>query len=312
MGNLNSDGRILFLLGGGDAMRMHVDPEGILGSAAVSSLSYNPGRDGDAWTLTVAFASGDVLRIGGVASDDGVCLIDSVTLYAGRQRIQIPLAGAETLLEAFGDLSGLPVQLKRNLSCTPRGNAAAGLLEFNCRRFFDLARDALFYGVEGGETGSPYRDAFGGITVRYTAGEDGRASSLTMTSVARVEGGRIVVSTGLDIYGLNGKAVELKYEVGMGYQASCDCVVTSGRTRPSLRLAYYLAAKLSGDDGQRRRYFSTMASRRRPATPGMVTLEEEAARQAAQAEDDARRQEFLRGLLDNDAALRVSGPRRKR
>ena len=254
MAQFNSDGRILSLLRSGEDMRMHVDPDGILGSGVTGCFGYSLGEGNDNWYLQVVFPSGDSLQLTGVASENSVLFVSGAELVSGSERLWIPLKGAETLLEAFGNLSELPVPMKRNLAALPSRNANLGHLDFDCRAFFELARDALFYGVEGGESSEGLRNKFNNITVRYSSTLNGDTCSAAMSSNLRLDEGRIIVSSGVDIYGLNEKKVVLKYNLGMGHHISSDCFLTIDRkTVPSLKLALALASQLDGIFTKQRR-----------------------------------------------------------
>lgn len=243
----NSDRRILSILMGGENMRSLVDPENILGGAVTQGLTYSKNESSDSWSLRVCFPSGDGMRLAGIASEDNIVFISSIVFVSGEEKFSIPAVGAETVIDALGNLSGLPARLKRNLAALPTKTAVCSGSDFNCREFFDLSKDALFFGIEGGESGGPYRNGFNTLTLSFTSSLDGEPCSVVMRSMVPLVDGKIVVSSSVDIYGLDEKNVKLKYNLGLGRYITSDCFFThDGRTCPSLKVAFDLANQLDG------------------------------------------------------------------
>lgn len=247
MSQYNSDSRILSILMGGENMRSMIDPEDILHGSVTRAFTYSKNEFNDNWSLKVCFPSGDELFLAGIASEDNIVLISSIVFVSGSEKTIIPAIGTETVVEAFGNLSGLPAQLKRNLAVLPAKTANSEGFDFNCRNFFDLSKDALFFGIEGGENGGPYRGNFSTLTLLFTNNLEGEPCSVMLRSMTPLVDGKIIVSSAVDIYGLNEKNVKLKYNLGLGRHISSDCFLThDGKTCPSLKVAFDLANQLTG------------------------------------------------------------------
>lgn len=254
MSQHNSDSRILSILAGGENMRFLVDPENVLCGAVTRAFTYSKNESNDSWILSVRFPSGDGMRLSGVASADNVVFISSIVFVSGEETVSIPAVGAETVVEALGNLSALPARLKRNLASLPARTAVSGGSDFSCRQLFELSKDALFFGVEGGESGGPYRDGFNTLALLFTSNLDGEPCSVMMRSMVPFVDGKVVVSSSVDIYGLDEKNVKVKYNLGLGRHVSSDCFLThDGRTCPSLKVAFDLADQLAGLYSKQRR-----------------------------------------------------------
>lgn len=250
----NSDSRILSILMSGENMRLMIDPDGILKNARVIAFSYSMNGFNDAWSLRTVFPSGDILHFAGVASEDNIVFISAIVFQSGEAVRSIPVTGIETVVEALGDLSRLPVQLKRNFAVLPAKTAKNVGPNFICRKFFTLAKDALFYGVDGGEAGGQYRDKFKSVIISFTNDSAGEPCSVLMRSMTNYADGRIFISSDVDIYGLNKKNVKLRYDLGLGGFISSECFLShENKTSPSLKVAFELAELLSDSRTKQRK-----------------------------------------------------------
>ena len=251
--NLESDSRIVAILGSGEALRAVVDPDGILGDAVTSMFSCSVDDASDTWTLDVAFPSGDGLKLRGSSSPQGGMIVAAAAVtVAGRRSVRFPVKPAATVLQAFGSLSSLPGEVKRNL-CTPVASSE-GAAAVRCRNLFALVRDALFYGIEGGGSESPWLRSFTSVCCWYGGVGGGAASSVTLSCSATVDDGRIVISSDVDVFGLGRKVVTLRYDLGMGHRIAAECFVSiKGHDVASLKVAFDLASRLSGMYSKQRR-----------------------------------------------------------
>lgn len=238
-----TDGRLHLLIKAGETVLSGVDPQGLLSNASVQILSIgrnNAGIPTD-WTLTLSFMESNQIVLSGVISPDGRSYVTSLRYNNAKGSAAIPLKPSETLSDALGNLSELPVPLKRLLASP--GVSVSNKRVYIMSEILRLAEDALFFGIEGGGAEEGKRDYFSLFTCAKTVTE----GTIHLVAEHRFEEGRIVVECTVDVFGLSKKKIRFDRSLGMGYSVSCDCRRTrDGKTKPSLILAFDLAGKIGG------------------------------------------------------------------
>lgn len=228
-----SDSRLLSILRGGEILRSCVDSEGLLCDWKVASLEISPTLEWEAvfslerihLTVSGRFAEGGVL-VATLCTDD----------YEARAA-EKPFS---SLLEAFGDLSGLPPHLKSMLSPVrleiPGFEHVASILD---DRFVQNEIDALFWGVDGGRPEDGCRKYFRRMRTRFAPDGKGKVE---LSSSYSFGDSLIYVKADVDVFGLGARKVVLEKNLGMGRFARCECVRhVGGRYVPSLLVAFDLA-----------------------------------------------------------------------
>ena len=244
--DVNTDGRILTILRSGEAARRTIDPDALTAHLRVSELELSAGNDGMSAKMLLVLSAGDRLSLGFTQDDEGV-FVDRASFISGEDIYNLPVKRSKTLVEALGNLSELPERLKPVLTFTGKENAFAGdTSSFAGKDIYALAKNALFHGVEGADD-KTLCEKFGGIRIRYDHTPEGMCFGAHISSVFKEISFRIVVSVDMEVYGMKGKGVMLSYAFGMGHFMDADCFfVKEGRKKPSILLAFDLAAKLGG------------------------------------------------------------------
>lgn len=225
------------LLSGGELFMRDMDPDGVLRNATVTSLTYTASGKTDSWSLTASFPSENELRFAGISSVDDTVIITAASYHLkSGQKYNLSVMKSETVSEAFGNLSLLPAQLKKDLGTA--GVPFPTEEDVRGRKLFLIAREALFSNIEGGEADGPYRRRFNTITFRYDNIYKNQANTVNIRSSIRFNHGNIMVTANADIYGINEKRVKVLYQTGPTNHVIMDCFSTgSERVCPSIRLA---------------------------------------------------------------------------
>lgn len=247
---LLTDPSILYLLRCGEEIHRLIDPEGITRKGFVSNLFLlAPSEDGNiVWCVKLLFDSGDILTLNGVYSDNFKCLIESCKFKPFlNKEISFGEKPGNSLICFFGDLSELPESLKHNLS--PISSKMEKVVDrrnhFNASTF-TIAMNALFCSVDGGKFDDLIRQNFGSIKFSFLQGKDGLPYSAELSSILGITNGKITVSTMVDVYGLNRKAVFLEVKQSDGGIISSKCSKKiSEKIVPSVKIAFELLAKFS-------------------------------------------------------------------
>ena len=245
MASYSTDTRILTILAAGRGFLSCLDPEGLLSCCRVKALDFTFGEDCSSWNLDVVFPSGLEALVGGDACG-GAFVICSLAVRDGKGVQRVPVSVAGTVAAAVGDVSLLPLPLKRSLPPLP-GVVLAKQAAFDLPAVFSSVREALFYGVEGGGRDEGLRSRFVTFSVRYEDTQEQGPVGATLSTRVHFCDGSISVCSDMDVYGLSNRSVSLCYNLGMGHRCVTDCLlVRDGRSVPSLRLAFDLASKFDG------------------------------------------------------------------
>lgn len=250
--SLPTDSRILYLLRCGEELHNLLDPEGITRKGFVSNLFLlAPSDDGNiVWCVKLLFESGDMLRLNGIYSENFKSVIECCKFKPFLEEENLISDKPENrLIDVFGDLCGLPVRLKYDLSpIVSKTDKAEGLTKCFSASVFTIAMNALFCGVDGGKSEDMIRQTFGSVKFSFKQDNDGLPYSVELNSIQGVNNGRITVSTSVDVYGLCGKSVYLDLEQPDGEIISCKCSRRlPERIVPSVKVAFGLLDKFSDD-----------------------------------------------------------------
>lgn len=242
--NSISDPRVLAILNGGESFKRRIDPDGLLKDGVVREIRRCVSDDGRVdWRAAVSFSTGDVLYISGFCNSF-LLSIHNCKLSCGMgSPINIPVLDGFSLLKAFGDLSRLPHQLKRNLSVIrPEIGHSDDMVQKWDETLFNLERDSLFWSVE---VSPKYMVEFRENKVVYTYEQSFFPSCASLYSFMQYRHGRITVETSVDVYGLGGKTVGMNFDMGENSDVRCDCHRKNERGRiPSVDVAVELYDRL--------------------------------------------------------------------
>ena len=234
---LNTNRKIMSILGVGEDMRRLVDPEGLLSSGQVSEFTHSKPHEGRCtWRMVFVFPHGDSVSVGGTMEADSLLIVSVSMPEVGGKNLRLKVAGSSrTFLSAIGDLSVLPPRFKRCLSPIGKPAGETDRLFGQLRSFFILEDDAVFWDVEGGEKSSPYRKLFKEYCSRFVYSDSGNLQKVDICAFSRLVEGKLLVRADLDVYGLGNKRVTLVRNLGMGRQFSGDCVIVKdGIVKPSI------------------------------------------------------------------------------
>lgn len=244
-----SDMRLLLILKGGEALKSFFDPEGLLSGGYVCEYIHgSPKEDGSVfWSAKISFDSGDVLGLGGTFLKKGDSTISNIRYtQSDGKRTNLSIKPQKSLLLALGDLSGLPVSIKRNLS--PMGPKKAYPCDSPWKfddDLFAFEEDALFWGVDGGKKEEELRKGFSITRVSYIPSSDGFPYKADISAIKEVYSGKMTVNCSVDIYGLANKSVVLERKLDSDSVVSCECfLLRDGRKTPSIKVALKLLKKL--------------------------------------------------------------------
>lgn len=247
MSGIISDKRILAILMGGENLLNIIDPEGLFINGWVSTLRYHTGKDKDSWGLVVCFESRNSADLRGSFGENGKILILSASYKNGKSCSNIDIKPNSSLVEAFGDLSRLPVPLKQDIGQFKPRNAGFGESNVFGKKYYSLVRDAAFWNVEGGKN-SFLEDAFSFLQVDFGMSSNTNVQSPWMAEISLrepIDDGFIELAFKDAIFGLSDKHVFLNKNLGQGHCIRCECFYTQeNRKIPSLKLAFDLSKDL--------------------------------------------------------------------
>lgn len=247
MQKITTDYRVLAILTGGENLLNIIDPEGLFINGWVSTLRYHVGKDKDSWGLVVCFESRNSADIRGSFGDDGKILILSVSYKNGKSCSNIDIKPNSSLVEAFGDLSRLPVPLKQDIGQFKPRIAESGESNIFGKKYYSLVRDAALWNVEGGKDSLP-EDAFSFLQVDFGMSSNSNDQSPWMAEInlrEPIDDGFIELAFKDAIFGLSDKHIFLNKNLGQGHCIRCECFYTQeNRKIPSMKLAFDLSKDL--------------------------------------------------------------------
>lgn len=247
MQKITTDYRVLAILTGGENLLNIIDPEGLFINGWVSTLRYHIGKDKDSWGLVVCFDSRNMADVRGSFDEDGKILILSVSYKNGKSCSNIDIKPNSSLVEAFGDLSRLPVPLKQDIGQFKPRNADSGESNIFGKKYYSLVRDAALWNVEGGKD-SLTEDAFSFLQVDFGMSSNSNDQSPWIAEISLrepIDDGFIELAFKDAIFGLSDKHIFLNKNLGQGHCIRCECFYTQeNRKVPSLKLAFDLSKDL--------------------------------------------------------------------
>lgn len=247
MQKITTDYRVLAILTGGENLLNIIDPEGLFINGWVSTLRYHIGKDKDSWGLVVCFDSRNFADVRGSFDEDGKILILSVSYKNGKSCSNIDIKPNSSLVEAFGDLSRLPVPLKQDIGQFKPRNADSGESNIFGKKYYSLVRDAALWNVEGGKDSLP-EDAFSFLQVDFGMSSNSNDQSPWIAEISLrepIDDGFIELAFKDAIFGLSDKHIFLNKNLGQGHCIRCECFYTQeNRKVPSLKLAFDLSKDL--------------------------------------------------------------------
>ena len=234
---IQTDHRLLSILGSGQYFLSYIDPQGLLDGAVANNLQIE--LDNKTWALRLIYENGNsALLHGGIK--DKTFYITFFEPLNSKEGKKLPLKPAKTFSRALGDLSRVPVQIKPYLSREGLKkrkeiiNATEGPVPF-----MKHAQDALFYRIDDIKGGSA--ELFKKWRLHYHLSERGNAIGVTLSACLKRNTSMICISTEVDIYGLGNKKVTLSKTVGEYHFAAIDCTCRQNEKYiPSVKLALEL------------------------------------------------------------------------
>ena len=231
---MDTDPRLLALMNGGTSFLREIDPDRILDRCMalrlVADLKENT------WRLNVRLPNGDTVEFSGKMSEGNLILSSAVMPQIQGRGEAIALKPQKTLLEALGDISGIPARLRRCLAPRRPGNGLypAG----NHKKVFALAQDALYFDVEGAEN-EKQREGFRFLVMRFYLDSTGQGIEKTKFEISMTGKDSVInIEADANVYGIGGKRVQLNKKLGLGHRAVIDCITEkNGRKIPSLKVA---------------------------------------------------------------------------
>lgn len=236
--NIQTDPRLKYLLDSGENLLRLTDPEGVCGSCRVSryAISYGDSDNEGKWSCRNTYQGGDAIFLEGSYKGND-WLIENVYLSLSKDKKEaVRVKPSKTLTEAFGPLSELPVHLVRLLASRGREMAQNGQkIPFSFKQIIRLAKDALFWEVEGGDD-PQLTGRFKKVSVSFDH-EKGRTSAEISASCALTKG-NVRVTARADIFGLSEKRASFYKELGLGHSVRGECQSKERQTRASVKAAF--------------------------------------------------------------------------
>ena len=244
MPGIISDKRILAILLGGENLRNMLDPDGLIRESQVSALQIDIGRESDYWRMEVAFETKDILTLKGEMKRGGELIIASASIRCRNEITNIVIKQSNDLSGAFGELSGLPVQMKRNISSLCLKTDECEVPTVNIHDYYGLLRNAAVWNTEGTLEEMP-ESAFPSALVKFNVTSESPSETARVSLRHPLQDGFIEVVFNAGILGLRGKQVLLNKNLGQGRGIVCECFVSlEDRKVPSFRLAFDLSKDL--------------------------------------------------------------------
>ena len=244
MSGIISDKRILAILLGGENLRNMLDPDGLIRESQVSALQIDVGKETVFWRMEVFFETKDVLTLKGEMKQDGATVITTANIRCRNEITNIPVKPSNDLSGAFGELSGLPVQMKRNLSSLCLKSDDSECFSINVHDYYFLLRNAAVWNTEGTLEEMP-ETAFPSALVKFNINSEGSNETARISLRHPLQDGFIEVVFNAGILGLRGKQVLLNKNLGQGRGIICECFISvEDRKVPSFRLAFDLSKDL--------------------------------------------------------------------
>lgn len=238
-----TDPRILSILQGGESFKRTIDPDGIIRNGFIREIRRDgiPFSEDADWRARVEFGSGVSFLIRGGWKERSMVLEGGTLIYEKEPHIDIPFKPAATLLAAVGELSLLPVQLKRILAAPGRkkpGNEGSPA-EWGSK-IFSNEWSSLLWRIERESVSVEQMERFRSVVVRYTSEGSVFPSSVELATMCEMGGCKITVSCGVDVYGLSRKMVDVERNLGNGAHIRCECTRTTEdhQVVPSLDVAF--------------------------------------------------------------------------
>ena len=234
---IQTDRRLLSILGSGEYFLSYIDPQGLLDGAVPNLLQIE--LDSKSWLLRLIYENGnEAILHGGIK--DKVFFITSFEPSGMKEGEKIPLKPSNSFAKALGDLSRVPAPIKPYLSRDGLKNrkeiinATAGPVPF-----MKNAQDALFFKIDDIDGGSV--NYFRKWKFNYVLSERGSVIGVGLAAYYKKSTSVISLSTEVDIYGIGNKKVTLSKTVGENHFAAIDCTCRQNEKYiPSVKLALEL------------------------------------------------------------------------
>lgn len=237
----NTDPRLLSIMESGQDFLAYIDPHGLLQPALVKKIIMDLHHG--TWKILLSFETKNEMIVQGITKDNQPFIQNIETEPFGSDNI-FRAKPAKSLAEAFGDLSRIPVHLKKYLTRNGLKNGLCPRKEENPFSFLPKAIDANFYKTED-TTPKSSKKFFRKWKINYFASKDGNVEQVEIVAIHKTKTSAITVSTFVDVYGLNNKTVTLTKVLGENRSALIDCTVKTGdKTVPSLKVAFDLDKKI--------------------------------------------------------------------
>lgn len=237
MTNFKTDAKLLLLLNGEKIFTGNIDPENILSNAKLLKLNINV--HSALWSALYAFNTGEQLILGGKFQQCFVPIIDKMIVpQTNKEKTDIKINPSKTLLQGLGQLDELPVHLRRNLSAPAKTDATN--THITMEEYLDKVNDALLWGIELFQKKEPLKD-FSKYSISFERNKDGEITKAVYRLTDYLDEGQIILQTDATVYGLGGKNVTLKKNLGMKHTAEINCTaMIKDREIPSLKTAFDL------------------------------------------------------------------------
>ena len=238
---INTDAKLLLLLSGGELLKNLIDPYGLFSKGLAISVVMDYERH--TWKLKTDFPEhpgASTLLAGHYAKGSGYIIETVLVKSPGKEYESVPFEPGKGLIEGLGNLSRVPVHLRRLLA--PIGGIKAEETEIKNRlsAYWKLLDGALIWDTEPKNPKEPLEN----FTIRrldYEYDEDANPSWTKINAICSLEEGQITLSAEAGIYGLSAKKVTLEKNLGMLRSAHIDCwAKKENHRRPSIKAAFDL------------------------------------------------------------------------
>jgi hypothetical protein len=235
---IQTDPRLKYLLDSGENLMRLTDPEGVSGSCRVSwyAVSFEDSENEGKWSCRNVYQGGDSIILEGTYQGSDWLIENVYVSFSKDKKEAVKIKPSKTLSEAFGPLSELPVHLVRLLASKGRETAQNWQkIPFSFTQIIRLAKDALFWEVEGGDD-RELTGRFKKVAVTFDR-ENGRTSAEISANCAMTKG-NIRVGARADIFGLSEKKATFNKDLGLGHSVRGECHSKEKHTRASVKAAF--------------------------------------------------------------------------